>query len=175
MMTRSATISACKKYRWSLTRRWNDKRPMVTWIMMNPSTADANNDDRTIERIIKFSSKWGYGGLMVANVYPYRSPNPKECLEWARYWETNDWDARDALMQNENVITKLVKISSKVIVAWGANPDDIYLDNILAAISDGGINELYCLGTTKNGHPKHPLARGKHYIPDDFEPIHWRK
>ena len=44
-MIGEATISDCKKYRYMLKRRWGDGHDVVTWIMLNPSTADADADD----------------------------------------------------------------------------------------------------------------------------------
>ena len=75
-----AEISDCGKCRWQLWRIWDDSKPKILWIMHNPSTADAEKDDPTIRRIINFSKSWGFGGLYVGNVFPYRSTNPKDLI-----------------------------------------------------------------------------------------------
>jgi len=59
----STIISPCGKYRYLLERKWGIGLPCVTWIMLNPSTADAEKDDPTIRRCIGFSKAWGYGSL----------------------------------------------------------------------------------------------------------------
>ena len=76
-MERAADISSDGLYRWTLRRRWGDGDDVV-WVMLNPSTADANKDDPTLRRIIQFSDGWGYGGLLVVNLLPFRSSNPAE-------------------------------------------------------------------------------------------------
>ena len=72
--------------------------------MLNPSTADHQKDDPTIQRIIKFTRSWNYGGLVVVNVFPYRSPSPKECKRWAEWDKSNppDWHTRSMGVQRLN-------------------------------------------------------------------------
>lgn len=74
---RAASISECGTYRWTLQRRWAAGE-RVCWIMLNPSTADAERDDPTVLRCMAFSRSWGYGGLIVVNLYPFRSSKPAE-------------------------------------------------------------------------------------------------
>src|ERR1043166_4270670 len=91
-MEMDASISPCKKYRWWLWRRWSDK-PLVIWIMMNPSTADHTKNDPTIHKIMRYSTKWGYGAALILNIYAFRSSRPENLpqrLEDAVGW-SNDW------------------------------------------------------------------------------------
>tara|TARA_B100000768_G_scaffold159446_1_gene158501 strand:- start:221 stop:511 length:291 start_codon:yes stop_codon:yes gene_type:complete len=78
MMRKSAILSEDRVYRWELERIWDDNKPRIGVIMLNPSTADENEDDRTIKKIIKFTKAWGYGGLKVCNIYAYRATDPTE-------------------------------------------------------------------------------------------------
>ena len=71
-MTKTAILSPCCQYRYVLTRQWNDSEP-VTWIMLNPSTADADKDDPTIRRCIGFAKAWGHGGIHVVNLFAFRA------------------------------------------------------------------------------------------------------
>jgi len=92
-MARTARVDG--QYRWTLERVWR-AGPHVCWIMLNPSTADHLIDDPTILRCIHFTQLWGYGGFVVVNLYPFRSPNPAACKKWAD-WQSNgpDWYVRD--------------------------------------------------------------------------------
>lgn len=79
-MDKGAIISGCGKYRYSLWRTWDKKLPKVMFIMLNPSTADAYEDDPTIRRCINFAKSWGYGGIVVGNLFAYRATNPKKLI-----------------------------------------------------------------------------------------------
>ena len=72
VIRRNAELSACGKYRYRLSRIWDDKKPLVLFIMLNPSTADAEQDDPTIRRCIAFAKNWGYGGFMAGNLFAFR-------------------------------------------------------------------------------------------------------
>src|SRR4051812_29487919 len=99
-IARSATLSQCGTYRWTLTRRWAEGA-RVCFIGLNPSTADRRDDDPTMRRWTHFARSWGYGGFTAVNLYPYRSSCPAECREWAEPAMTGpDWYARDALHFN---------------------------------------------------------------------------
>jgi hypothetical protein len=74
---RGATLSDCGRYRYRLWRRWADG-PTVLFVMLNPSTADADVDDPTIRRCIGFARSWGAGALEVVNLYAWRATQPAE-------------------------------------------------------------------------------------------------
>ena len=75
----SAEISDCGHYRYSLYREWRYNPRLIVWMMLNPSTADALTNDPTLRRCIDFSRQWGYGGLIVVNLYAFRASKPKTC------------------------------------------------------------------------------------------------
>ena len=77
-MKKGATISECGLYRYSLTRVWDDVLPMCIFVMLNPSTADADIDDPTIRRCINFAKREGCGSLMVVNLFAYRATSPAD-------------------------------------------------------------------------------------------------
>ena len=111
-MIKSAEISPCGLYRYSLTRKWEAWKGTVNFIMLNPSTADAQEDDPTIRRCIGFAKAWGYGGIVVTNLFAYRATNPKELKKVDK-----PFGEHNHLYQLEAAV-----ISSELTVcAWGAH------------------------------------------------------
>ncbi len=161
-MESTAEISGDGLYRWTLTRRWG-YGGRACWIMLNPSTADAEKDDPTIRSIIKRSQAWSCGGLVVVNLYPYRTSSPKECRMWATEGEPISGGVEK---RNRIAVLRAALESRIVIAAWGAAPW------IQTSIVDG-IPLLHCIGVTQSGAPKHPLARGKHRVPENTPPEIW--
>lgn len=147
---RSATISPCGTYRYDLTRRWGSG-PTALWVMLNPSTADASEDDPTIRRCISFSKREGCGRLAVVNLYAYRSSKPKGLLM-----------AADPIgPENLATVRRWMMDASMVVAAWGAwplnnrrhAPARLHVEGL--ATMHG--HDMVCLGTTKAGAPRHPL------------------
>lgn len=163
--------------RLTLSRVWgNGSR--VCWVMLNPSTADHKKDDPTIKRCIHFTKLWGYGGFVVVNLYPFRSSSPAECKKWANWEPSKDWGVRDDIYyHNQPIVVEHAKKSDLVVAAWGNNAWDLdYVDHLTDEIqsNEEPWPDIYCLGTTNSGSPKHPMARGKHRVPDDQQPILWK-
>ncbi len=76
-----AVLSADGVYRYRLWRTWDASKPTLAFLMLNPSTADATEDDPTIRRCLGFAKEWGYGSLVVVNLFALRSPNPDALRE----------------------------------------------------------------------------------------------
>ena len=76
-MKKHTIISQDNKYRYQLSRIWDERKPTVLFIMLIPSTADADIDDPTIRRVVNIAKSWGYGGVFVGNLYAFRSTDPK--------------------------------------------------------------------------------------------------
>jgi hypothetical protein len=167
---KTAALSECGTYRWTLERWWNDGERLC-FAMLNPSDADDKEDDRTISRLIEFSRNWGYSGFVVVNLYPYRSPKPTECRKWAMAArQGSDPAAHEALKQNQKLFLSHAATSSLFVAAWGNAFDPAWTIQLVAKIG----REIHCLGTNGSGSPTHPLARGKYRIPDDRRPVLWR-
>jgi len=165
-MERKAKITG--NCRWWLKRKWSDGSKIICWIMLNPSTADAEQDDPTLRRIIGFSKKWGFDSLLAVNLYPFRTPSSKECRRIVEDWDIRgDWDRRDSMIQNLVHVDVCTKISDKVVIGWGNGADwDKNWPELL--VEESNVEQFYCLGTTKNGNPKHPL-----YVKADTELVPW--
>src|SRR5439155_12676179 len=104
---RHASFSACRRYRWTLSRWWDNRHggPWIGWIMLNPSTADARQDDPTIRRCIGFSRAWGFSGCRVCNLYALRSKTPRGL-----------WRVRDPIgAGNDRAIRELVGKCSVIV------------------------------------------------------------
>lgn len=162
-------------YRYWLKRRWDGSPPeaeatgpQATFVMLNPSTADRRKDDRTILRCMTFAQRHGFGGLLVVNLYAYVTPRPSEL------WRARA-DGVDVVgPRNDKLLAELgerTRTGSDVLVAaWGAGAP---ADRVLEVLELTGWDAFKALGVTKDGHPKHPLARGRHRIPDDAQLMPW--
>ena len=145
--TSDAVLSDCGTYRYRLTRTWGEARP-ACFIMLNPSVADATQDDPTIRRCVGFARAWGCGGIVVVNLYAFRATDPKGLRSAACPTIGPD---------NDQHIREAVKRSIPVVCAWGVHGErggrDVAVKGWLRSV---GIVPV-CLGTTKDGHPRHPL------------------
>lgn len=165
MTTGSATISPCGRYRYDLTRSWDATLPELLVVMLNPSTADAAVDDPTIRRVMRFVRDWGYGELRVMNLYAFRASNPA-ALRQADYavGPENDVRLTAALIAARD--GKCV-LDGGVLAAWGASQWAPHRAQRVMALAAGV--RWMCLGTTKDGSPKHPL-----YVPASQRMIHYQ-
>ncbi|WP_196887689.1 DUF1643 domain-containing protein [Aureivirga sp. CE67] len=146
-MEKGAVISDCEKFRYQLWRKWDETKPLVMFLMLNPSTADANADDPTIRRCINYAKDWGFGGLYVGNLYAFRTAYPKELKEAG--FQRGEFNTENLLeMKNK---------CQKVVCAWG-NGEGVpeYITEIF--------EELHYIDLAKDGTPKHPL-----YLKKDLE------
>lgn len=109
-MNKDAVISLCRQYRYWLSRQWDTSLPMVCFIMLNPSTADDNEDDPTIRKCTGFARRMGYGAIQVVNLFALRSTDPTK-LRTAMDPigpDTDEW------------ICQTAGACRRVICAWGA-------------------------------------------------------
>ena len=142
-MKRSAEISACGKYRYALRRLWDTQLPTVLFIGLNPSTADASLDDPTLRRCIKFAETWGYGGVVIGNLFAFRAKDPRALR-----------NAPDPIgPANDQRLVQLRQEAGMAVAAWGHLGTLNGRGSIVAAM----LSNLYCLGQTKTGAPRHPL------------------
>ena len=156
-MKRTASFSECGAYRYTLGRQWDASRQMLSWIMLNPSTADAEKEDPTIRRCIGFAHRWGYGGIRVLNLFAFRATRP----------EVMKAQADPVGPKNDSVIIELTR-SAMVIAAWGADGTHLDRERTVCRILEDAGAQLHVLSLTKAGHPGHPL-----YIGYDVRPFPW--
>jgi hypothetical protein len=146
-LERDAVISDCGKYRYLLRRTWDHAKPRALFVMLNPSTADAEIDDATIRSCIRLAKGYGYGSFEVVNIFGWRATDPNELPKQA--------DPIGPL--NERIVAAAIVRCDVVICAWGANPMAARKAGFLCGLIKSYRPTAYCLGTTKSGAPKHPL------------------
>ena len=76
-MNTGAKLSACRSYRYSLWRIWDESKPYALFIGLNPSTADEVENDPTLNRCIDYAKSWGYGGVYMTNLFAFRTKDPE--------------------------------------------------------------------------------------------------
>lgn len=149
---RSAVISDDGLYRYRLDRWWGPESEgmgstRLPFVMLNPSTADADVDDPTIRRCMGFARREGFNGITVVNLGAGRATNP------------DDWAAMEDPEGPENLayLVDVAETAGQIVAAWGAHPHALNQGAfVLRILRDEGIPVL-CLGTTKAGAPRHPL------------------
>jgi hypothetical protein len=116
--------------------------------MLNPSTADGAYDDPTIRRCTGFARSWGYDTLSVRNLFPWRATDPRELFKA----ETVTGGERGDMELLTSATADLL------VAAWGASvPFGRDKEAMAMFARHFPEKKIYCLGLTKNGHPRHPL------------------
>lgn len=157
-MENTCHFSADRRHRYSLIHRWNpllgDK--LILWIGLNPSTADEARLDPTLTRIRVFSQREGFDGFWMANLFALRTPYPKEMMA-----------APDPVgPENDASLLRAAEQCERIVAAWGVSGAFQTRATAVAQLFTG--RELWCLGTTQGGHPRHPL-----YVAGDQPLVRW--
>lgn len=142
-----ASFSACRQYRYTLHRIWQPRRPLLCWVLLNPSTADETRDDPTIRRCITRAINAGFGGVEIVNLFAWRSTYPSGLTQ------TDD----PIGPENDAAIFAAVQRAARVVCGWGKfgvyrSRDQHVLRRTLAPYC-----EPYALGLNEDGTPVHPL------------------
>lgn len=175
---KDAEISPCGRFRYFLSREWNEpgtRTRFVTFIGINPSTADADLDDPTIRRCVGFARDWGFTGLIMVNLWPYRATNIEDMKKFVHdtlpgMVPTRGPKAADvmALTQtNYQWVDHARKKSELYIAAWGSEGGFYDMGTRFKTLLFAR-EPLLCLGLSKMGNPFHPL-----YQPANASPVPW--
>lgn len=151
-MKTDAKLSACRKYRFALWRTWDEEKPYVMIIGLNPSTADETEGDPTITRCINFAKSWGYGGVCMVNLFAYRATAPSDMMA-----STDPVGAG-----NDIWLSKLAKDAGIVVAAWGNDGSYLGRSSEIKNI----LPNLHCIRMNKSGEPAHPL-----YLKSELKPV----
>jgi hypothetical protein len=153
----SAVLSQCGTYRYRLDRTWDEQAPPLVWVMLNPSTADADEDDATLRRVTTFSKKAGHGGLIVVNLFALRSTDPRQLRKHADPFGPC----------NSSALADASSDTVRVAVAWGdvgRGAGVMHARAVTCLLDAAHGRPLECLGLTSKGHPRHPL-----YVRDETQ------
>jgi hypothetical protein len=149
-MVKGAKLSDCRTYRYGLWREWDGDGKCCVFIGFNPSTADENEDDPTIRRCIQFAKDWGYGRLVMLNLFAYRSTDPNALSRV-------DNPIGD---ENDQMLLSVCSNADIVVAAWGNHGALKARDKEVLKLLDGQ-TELQCFKITNKGQPIHPLYQAK--------------
>ncbi|MBX2862972.1 MAG: DUF1643 domain-containing protein [Leptolyngbyaceae cyanobacterium MAG.088] len=159
----SAIFDSSQRYRYCLTRSWaevNEPAHQVTFIMLNPSTADAEQDDPTIRACSQFAQRWGYNQLNVVNLFAYRTPHPSVLKT-----------VTDPIgPENNRYLLEAITSAEKAILAWGNWGTTLNRAQTVLELLSRHRQKLYCLARNHSGQPSHPL-----YIKRNIMPHSWHE
>jgi hypothetical protein len=149
------------EYRYLLARQLNlTINKTLTFVMLNPSTADEVDNDPTVSRCIKYACKWGFDELLVVNMYAYRATDPKDL---AKYFQPVG-------PKNDSFINYSFVNSDQIVAAWGGNllKDGPERVKRIIELAERAGKQIYCLKVNQDGNPAHPL-----YLKGDLKPVFW--
>lgn len=152
----TAVFSECQRYRYQLREVWDPVKPLVLWILMNPSVACTDYADPTLRKTGKFSRAWGYGGQLVGNVHAYRATDKNRLL-----------DVADPVgPENDRHILDMATEAETVVLACGQPPKALRQrgQEVMALIRHH--QNLCYLRLAQDGTPVHPL-----YLPQTLRPL----
>ena len=154
----TAVYSDCERYRYSLTRVWDEAEKRALFIMLNPSTATEVQNDPTVERCERRARALGFGSFTVTNIFAWRDTDPRAMKA-----------ALDPVgPDNDAAIHQASQEADTLIAAWGTHGAHLARGPAVEALLRKLGKPLYHLGLSKAGHPKHPL-----YIAYTEQPKLW--
>jgi hypothetical protein len=154
----NACFDESGRYRYALMRQWDGHLPVVNFIMLNPSTADAYHDDPTIVRCLRYAAAWGFGTLIVTNLFAYRATHPRHLYTVA------DPVGPD----NDLHLRRAAETAQLCVAAWGIRGSLQHRhQHVLKLLADV---PLFGLGQIQGGFPRHPLYLSHTVRPVQFDP-----
>ncbi len=147
-MERHARFSRCGRFRTALSRCWDGGLPRIAFIGLNPSTADAHQDDPTLRRCMGFARREGAGSLVVVNLFGFRATRPADL--WAA--------GAPVGASTDRVLRQELRECALVVLCWGNLPSWAVgrAQTVLGMVDLVGLPPMH-LGLTRAGHPRHPL------------------
>ena len=145
---RAAKFSHQKRNRHSLTRQWDRSKRFMVVVGLNPSIAGVEKDDQTIRRVRHFAKREGCGGLHMVNLVTFIATQPRDM--WAQLGGFGE----KIVLQHSSHLDCAMRMGGKILAAWGAfKGEEVLRAKFLERYHD---KEIWCLGRTKSGAPRHP-------------------
>ena len=146
-LERTAIFDMTGQYRYCLGRRWFLSGSEVTFIMLNPSRADATQDDPTLRACMQFAQRWHFGSLTVVNLFGYCTSHPNELKKVA-----------DPIgCENDRYLIEAVRRAQQVVLAWGNEGSLWARDRTVIQLLKAYQPKLSYLQLNRSGQPRHPL------------------
>jgi len=159
MNASGAQFSVCRRWRTLLWRCWDRARPVANFVMLNPSTADERALDPTCARARAYAERWGYGALLVTNVFAWRATDPGAMKA-----------AADPVGEgNDAAILRAARKAQLVVCAWGNHARHLERSRAVQRLLCRAGVALHVLRLNASGEPAHPL-----YLPGALRPRRWR-
>lgn len=150
-----AIFDVSGSYRYSLWRTWSTNHPQIAFILFNPSTADEQKNDPTIRRCVGFARAWNFGSIEVVNLFAFRATHYEDLFK-----------VDDPIgAENNCFLTQAIECCSAIVLGWGNRGTFLSRDRQVMAFLTGRTN-VFCLGMTKSGQPRHPL-----YVKGNTSPV----
>lgn len=158
----SAILDDTKQYRYQFSCEWGDGKRFVTFVMLNPSKGNQEQEDPTLKKCISYAKKWGYDGLNVVNLFAYISTEPTELKH----------QIDPVGPDNDRHVLEAIQNSEIVIAAWGQSIRSGFVKmRIQETLELLSSVDVYTLDLTVCGEfPKHPLYLRGDLTPKLFRP-----
>ncbi|WP_144459272.1 DUF1643 domain-containing protein [Bacillus pumilus] len=144
-------------------------RPVkYTFLLMNPSDADVEFSDSTVNKVIKDSCNDNVDQVDIVNILPFYETDSTKIENLLNKLEKSE--ILNLLNENYKTIVKSIETTveseGKIICGWGNMPsnlsernENIYTNNLkrIKEILKKYPNMTYCYGTNNDGSPTHPL------------------
>ena len=124
----------------------------LVFVMLNPSTANASEDDPTIRRCMDFGRRWGFRELTVVNLFALRAADSADLRRHG---------AEAIGERNDDMLHWVRRQATMVVAAWGNYGSHLNRDAAVLPI----IQPTMALRVTQQGCPAHPL-----YLPATAQP-----
>lgn len=152
--TSGAVFSPDGLHRVRLWRIWNPELPVLVWCLLNPSVAGAERSDLTLAKCIGFAKRNGYGGVIIVNLFTLVATDPDELLRQLQV--ANVRDADEHIRWACHAAPR-----STVVLGWGSKLwAEERARHVVRLLTVNAQLKLHCLGTTKDGNPRHPSRLG---------------
>lgn len=150
---RGAMFNAERTHRQKLWRVWDDNKPALIVIGMNPSKADENDNDPTVERCVRRAMKLGYGGVVLVNMIDVIETDSRKLDQMPAHTRSTEANTETLF----RVLEAAQERKADILCAWGKPGHKLGPVAWFSTQANRRNVTLFCLGRNKDGSPVHPL------------------